>query len=227
MIPISDSVKSKKFPILNLLIIGINIYVFIQMLLSGNIDAFIGNFALIPANIDFSNISTLYPFITHMFLHGGFFHIISNMLFLWVFGDNIEGHYGRLWYLIIYFISGIAGALLQFIFSPHSMIPMLGASGAISGILGAYYISHPHSKIKSLFPIFFFITFIEIPSGLYIIYWFVLQLFSGITSLGSITDQTGGVAVWAHIGGFIAGVLLAKILPEQNNDGIIEGEIVG
>lgn len=224
MIPISDSVKSKHFPILNLFILGLNVFIFFQMLISPNLNAFISQYALIPSKIDFSNLNTLYPFITHMFLHGGFFHLISNMLFLWVFGDNIESHFGKIGYLIIYFVSGLSGALIQFLLSPGSTIPMLGASGAVSGILGAYYVSHPHSKVKSLFPIFFFITIVEIPAGIYIIYWFVLQLFSGVASLGQISQQTGGVAFWAHIGGFIAGVVLAKTLHGKSEDGVIEGE---
>lgn len=223
MIPISDSIKSRKFPLFNLAIIAINIYVFYLMITTPNIEAFINSYALIPGLVDFSNSESLLPFITSMFLHGGILHIASNMLFLWVFGDNIEAHFGKLWYLIIYFLSGIAGGLAQYILSPDSQIPMLGASGAVSGILGAYYVSHPHARIKSLVFIFFFITVLRVPASIYILYWFGLQLLSGVLTLGQTTD-VGGIAFWAHVGGFVSGVALAKIGNKEYHEGVIEGE---
>ncbi len=223
MIPISDSVKSGKFPLFNLVIIGINLYVFFLMFTSPNIDAFVNMYALIPATVDFTNIDTLTPFITAMFLHAGLLHIGSNMLFLWVFGDNIEAHFGKLWYLMIFFVSGVIGGLAQYIITPDSNIPMLGASGAVSGILGAYYISHPHAKIKSLVFIFFFVTILRIPAGIYILYWFGLQVLSGVIQLGDVSNA-GGVAFWAHIGGFVAGVILAKIGHKEYHEGVIEGQ---
>jgi membrane associated rhomboid family serine protease len=223
MLPISDSIKSKKFPLLNLSMIGINIYVFFLMLTSPSIETFINTYALIPATISITNPESWIPFITSMFLHAGLFHIGSNMIFLWVFGDNIEAHFGKLWYLFIFFASGIVGGLAQYLISPDSQIPMLGASGAVSGILGAYYVSHRHAKIKSIVFIFFFITTLQIPATLYIIYWFGLQVLSGVVELGNMSD-TGGVAFWAHIGGFIAGLLLAKIGHKEYKEGVIEGE---
>lgn len=188
-----------------------------------DIEGFINTYALIPSLVDFTNTDTLLPFITSLFLHAGLLHIGSNMLFLWVFGDNIEAHFGKLWYLMIYFVSGIAGGLLQYVLSPESSIPMLGASGAVSGILGAYYVSHPHAKIKSLVFIFFFITVLRVPASLYILYWFALQVLSGVVSLGE-TSDIGGVAFWAHVGGFVAGVVLAKIGHKEYHEGVIEGE---
>lgn len=193
------------------------------MLTTPFIESFINTYALIPSLVDFSNVDTLFPFVSSMFLHGGFLHIASNMLFLWVFGDNIEAHFGKLWYLMIYFLSGIAGGLAQYIISPDSQIPMLGASGAVSGILGAYYVSHPHAKIRSLVFIFFFITILRIPASIYILYWFGLQLLSGVLSLGQTAD-VGGVAFWAHVGGFATGVILAKIGNKEYHEGVIEGE---
>ncbi len=222
MIPISDSVKSLKFPLFNLAIIALNIYVFYLMLTSPDIEAFINTFALIPAQVNFSDTNSLIPFVTSIFLHGGFLHIASNMLFLWVFGDNIESHFGKLWYLMIFFISGIAGGLAQYIFNPDSQIPMLGASGAVSGILGAYYVSHPHAKIRSIVFIFFFVTILKVPASIYILYWFGLQVLSGFLSIGE--GDVGGIAFWAHVGGFIAGVVLAKIGNKEYHEGIIEGE---
>ncbi len=224
MIPISDSIKSRKFPLLNLVMIGVNLYVFWLMVTAPSLDAFIAQWALIPQNVNFYDPTTLLPFVTHMFLHAGFFHLFSNLIFLWVFGDNIESHFGKPWYLIIYFVSGIVGALAQFALTPDSAIPMVGASGAISGILGAYFVSHPHSKIKTLLPIFFVVTIVNIPAIIYIFYWFFLQLVSGVTSLSTITQETGGVAFWAHIGGFLAGVFLAKTMRMEHNDKFIEGE---
>lgn len=223
MIPISDSIKAGKFPFLNLIMIGINIYVFFLMLLSPNIDTFINTYALIPSSVSLTNPESFLPFITSMFLHAGLLHIGSNMIFLWVFGDNIEAHFGKLWYLLIFFVSGIVGGLIQYLINPTSHIPMLGASGAVSGILGAYFISHRHARIKSLIFIFFFITTVQIPAAIYIVYWFALQLLSGIVDLGNMGD-TGGVAFWAHIGGFVAGLLLAKMGNKEYKEGIIEGE---
>ncbi len=224
MIPISDSVKTGKLPLFNLFIIGLNIYIFIRMILSPNVDTFILHYSLIPQVINFSNVDTLVSFVTSMFLHAGFLHIASNMLFLWVFGDNIEAHFGKLWYLMIYFLSGIAGSLVQYSLDPHSAIPVLGASGAISGILGAYFVSHPHAKIKTLLFIFFFVTVVQVPAFIYILYWFGLQLLSGIIQLGTVAKDAGGVAFWAHVGGFITGVLLAKVGNKEYHEEYIEGE---
>ena len=226
MFPISDSVKSRSFPLLNLFMIGLNIYVFMQQLAAPDLDAFILQFAFIPGRVSIMDPTTLLPFITSMFLHGSFFHLASNMLFLWVFGDNIEGYYGKVRYLIIFLVSGMVGSLLQFALNPGSTIPMLGASGAISGILGAYYISHPHSKVKTLLPIFLFLTVVEIPAVIYLFYWFAIQVFSGLWGLGGIQNETGGVAFFAHIGGFVTGIILAKVFGNRDKNGVIDAEIV-
>ncbi len=210
MFPISDSIKSGKFPILNITIIGITVFVFIQQFLSPNPDAFIQQYALIPANINFSNLKTLYPFITAIFLHGGFLHILSNMWFLWVFGDDAEARLGKISFLLLYFLAGVLGNLVQYFLMPSSTIPMLGASGAIAGILGAYFILFPYSKIKSLVFIFFFFTVVEIPAPFMLGYWFLLQLLSGAVAL-PFSSSTGGVAFWAHVGGFITGVVIGRM----------------
>jgi membrane associated rhomboid family serine protease len=223
MIPISDSIKAGKFPLFNLTIIGINIYVFFLMATSPSVEAFIDRYALTPAAISLTDPNTLLPFITSLFLHAGLLHIGSNMLFLWVFGDNIEAHFGKLWYLLIYFASGTVGSLAQYLMSPNSQIPMLGASGAVSGVLAAYYVSHPHSRIKSVVFIFFFVTIMRIPAAIYIIYWFGLQLLSAFLEIGNMSD-TGGVAFWAHIGGFVTGLILARIGHKEYKEGVIEGE---
>jgi membrane associated rhomboid family serine protease len=140
-----------------------------------------------------------------MFLHGGWFHIAGNMLFLWIFGNNVEDRLGYVVYPLFYVLGGLAASGLQLAFAPDSTIPSLGASGAIGGILGAYIVLFPHARVLTLI-IFFFITVVEIPAGVVLAIWFVLQLFSGVGQLGA--DVGGGVAYWAHVGGFVTGLVL-------------------
>jgi len=218
MFPISDSEhKARRFPFINISLIIVTIYVFFLQITSPDPDAFISEFALIPARIDFSNLTTLYPFITSIFLHGGFLHIASNMLFLYVFGDNVEGEFPPFTYLFLYLGSGIAGALLQYVFMPHSEIPMLGASGAVAGSLGAYFAFFPHHRIKAVILLPFLITTTQISAAFMLGYWFLLQVISGTTSLGSIGNDVGGVAYFAHIGGFAFGYIIAKRLPNKQH----------
>jgi membrane associated rhomboid family serine protease len=216
MIPLSDSAhKPGRFPLINIALILANIFVFFMQLTTSDPEGFIYTYALVPSQIDFSNPATLYPFITSMFLHGGFLHIISNMLFLWVFGDNVEGDMNSLTYLFLYLFSGIVGSLAQYFMNPTSSIPMLGASGAVAGVLGAYFILFPNHKIKTLIPFFGFFTIAEISATIMIGYWIVLQVISGflLSSSAGPVDQ-GGIAFFAHIGGFFAGAVLAKLLPK-------------
>jgi membrane associated rhomboid family serine protease len=148
------------------------------------------------------------------------------MWFLWVFGDNVEAHLGKIKYLALYLITGIAGNLLQYVFVSDSTIPMLGASGAVSGILGSYVIFFPGSRIKSILILFFYITVTEIPAIIYIFYWFAIQVLSGFASL-PVAQQTGGVAFWAHVGGFISGLVLARRLNQRDkHSGVIDGELI-
>jgi len=216
MIPISDSEKSRRFPLFNIIFIVINSIVFVLQLASPDIEGFIYTYALVPSQIDFSNLSTLYPFITSMFLHGGFLHIASNMLFLWVFGDNVEGDLPIFVYPLLYLGSGIVGSLLQYFLSPTSTLPMLGASGAVAGALGAYFMFFPHHKIRTLVTIPPFITMIKVSAGFMLVYWIVLQIISGLGVLGETMGEQGGVAYFAHIGGFVFGYLFAKISPRRN-----------
>lgn len=225
MFPISDSEKTYKKPYLTILIIIINIYVFIKYLLFGDVELTVSKFALIPQLIDLFDYKTLYPFITSQFLHGGFFHIISNMWFLWIFGDNVEEKIGRFKYLSLYLLSGIAGAFLQYIISPESSVPMLGASGAVSGVLGAYFVLFKHHYIKSMVLLFFIATTVNVPAGIYIFYWFIIQLFQGVLSIPGLNAEAGGTAFFAHVGGFAAGYFIAKIKTRPKKD-YIEGEII-
>src|SRR3989304_5619106 len=192
MFPISDSAKTSRFPILTILIIVLNVYVFFQLLSAPSTNFFISQYALIPSQVNFSNPLTLIPFITAMFLHGGFIHIISNMWFLWIFGDNVEGYLGYLIYPLFYLATGIIGNTLQYFLDPSSNIPMIGASGAISGILGAYYVFFPRTKVKTIIFIFIFFTVAEIPAVIYLFYWFFLQLISGVGTLSSLYQGVGG-----------------------------------
>ena len=225
MFPISDSVRTNKTPFITIILIAINVYIFIRFLLLGDTDNFVSEYALTPEKINLLDYNTLYPFITSQFLHGGFFHIISNMWFLWVFGDNVEEKIGGINYLILYLGAGITGALLQYFLNPESAIPMLGASGAVSGVLGAYFLLFKHHSIKSIILLFFVITTVNIPAGIYIFYWFILQLFQGVASIPGLSTETGGVAFWAHVGGFGTGYLLTKLFSKPRKD-FIEGEII-
>lgn len=211
MFPISDSIKAGKFYFLNIFIIAFTAYIFIKQITAPDPEEFIRTYSLIPALVNFSDLSTLFPFVSAIFLHGGFLHIISNMWFLWVFGDNVEARVGIFLYPIIYLATGIIGNIAQYMLMPNSTIPMLGASGAVAGILGAYYIFFPHARVKTIVPIFFFFSVIEIPAAVMLGYWFVLQLISGAASL-PFSGETGGIAFFAHIGGFISGMLMAGAL---------------
>jgi len=211
MFPLSDSIAARRFPFVNILLIAATVFVFIQQLISPNQNLFIYTYSLIPSLVNFNDFSTLVPFVTAIFLHGGFLHIISNMWFLWAFGDNVEGHLGFMLFPILYFLSGIVGNIAQYIVMPNSSIPMLGASGAVAGVLGAYYVLFQHSKIKTMIPFFGFFTTAEIPAPFMLGYWFVLQVFSGAVSL-PFSGDSGGVAFWAHVGGFVTGVAAAKLI---------------
>ena len=143
-----------------------------------------------------------------MFLHGGWFHVISNMWVLFIFGDNVEARMGRTGYLIFYLLSGTAAGLLQTTVLPASQIPMIGASGAIAGVLGAYLVLFPRSRIASLVPIFFIFTLVEIPAFIFLLFWFVSQLYSGLFMIQG--GGASGIAWWAHVGGFLFGVIMAS-----------------
>lgn len=211
MFPIRDHNPSNRFPFITILLIAITSYVFFLQITSLDFEAFIFQYALIPSTVNFTNFATLLPFIYSIFLHGGWLHIISNMWFLWIFGDNIEAHLGHIKYLIFYLLCGIAAGLIQYVFNSSSEIPMLGASGAVAGVLGGYLVLYPGHKIDTLIPTFgSFMTRVQIPASVMLIYWFVIQLFSGVGSIGM--QDVGGVAFWAHIGGFAAGWILTRFL---------------
>lgn len=212
MIPIGDTARQDGgVPVWTILIILLNVYIFCLELVTPNFGAFIAHYALIPAAIDPHNYHTWYPFISMQFLHGGFLHIISNMLFLWVFGDDVEAAFGKFWFPFFYLLAGVLGGLTQYILAPTSTVPMLGASGAIAGVLGAYFALFPSSRIKTLIPIFLVPLIIEIPASIMLVYWFFTQVLNETFAFTGTIASAGGVAYAAHIGGFISGWIIAKV----------------
>jgi membrane associated rhomboid family serine protease len=212
MIPLRDDNPRRTFPIVTYALVAVNVLAFLwELSLGANLQPALFNIAFIPARywLPGNWVFDLLTIVTSMFLHGGLLHIGSNMLYLWIFGDNVEDRLGHGRYLLFYLLCGFAATLAHAIFSPGSRIPAIGASGAIAGVLGAYLILWPHARVMTLIPIFFFITVRELPAILILGIWFVLQLFSGVGSLGVVDAQdTGGVAYFAHIGGFVSGLAL-------------------
>jgi len=210
MFPLHDTRSLKKFPLVNLVLIGLNVYVFFQELMTPNLDQFVAKYSLIPDQINFSHFDTLTPFVTSMFLHAGFLHVLSNMWFLWVFGHNIEARIGHLKYFIFYIFSGILASLAQYLFIPDSTLPMLGASGAIAGVLGAYLKFFPRNRIDTIIPIFGLPLILPLPANFMLIYWFFTQAFNGVAAIFTTTISIGGIAYLAHIGGFASGLIFSK-----------------
>jgi len=215
MFPLYDTVRSRKFPLVNLLLIAANILAFLYELQmsSGALQKFIFTWGLIPAHLINNPANTWITIFTAMFLHGGWFHILSNMWVLFIFGDNVEASLGRTRYLIFYLLSGTSAALLQSYILPTSQVPMIGASGAIAGVLGAYLVLFPRSRIASLVPIFFIFTIVEIPAALFLLFWFASQLFSGWMAIQG--GGSSGIAWWAHIGGFIFGLIMVSFFRKR------------
>ncbi len=221
MIPLRDNIPSARFPIATLSIIGINVLVFLRELgLGGHLQNFLLEAAIIPARYTdprvaqyFSFPEQIAAFFTSMFLHGGWIHLLGNMWTLWIFGDNVEDRLGRARYIGLYLASGIAAALLHIYTNAGSLVPTIGASGAIAGIMGAYFRFYPHARVETLIPPFFFGPVFVLPAVLFLGWWFLLQFFNGALSLGARDHQFSGVAWWAHVGGFAFGMsvcLLAR-----------------
>jgi membrane associated rhomboid family serine protease len=208
MFPIRDNVRSFSFPFINWLIIILNSLVFLlqSSLSPAQLDNFINTFALIPDKIHLANPLTWYPFLTHMWLHASFLHILSNMWFLAIFGDNVEDRLGTGNYLLFYIMGGVSAGMLQFYFSTASDVPALGASGAIAAVMGAYFLFFPKAKIVTFVPILLFIWFVDIPAIFFLGFWFATQILSGVASF-SMPGADSGVAWWAHVGGFLFGML--------------------
>src|SRR6266481_6658586 len=222
MIPLRDNAAPRRLTPVNVALIAANIAVFIhEVALGPRVAAFVGRFALVPAAVsralasnsprDLGALAPLMTTVTSVFIHGGFWHIAGNMLYLFIFGAAVEYRMGALRYLIFYFAAGIAAALATVWIAPESSVPVIGASGAIAGVLGAYFILYPRGRILTILPIFIFIQFIEVPAVIYLLFWFAIQLYAGLEQ--NVREAAmGGVAWWAHIGGFMFGLALAPML---------------
>ena len=222
MFPLQDSIPSRTVPIVTLLLITVNCFVFALELACPEpfLEKLIYYFGIVPARFTSATwghefgvtTNSFWPFLTSMFLHGGWIHIISNMWTLWIFGDNVEDRMGHLRFFIFYLLCGIVAGIIHVLVNPHSAVPTIGASGAIAGVLGAYFLLFPTSRIIVFFPLFlFWPIFYVMPAFLYLGIWFFLQFFSGTLSLLSSASAAGGIAWWAHIGGFLSGIAVHRI----------------
>jgi len=220
-LPLRDENPSGKFAVVNIGLLLANIAVFLYelMLNPHAARALEMVYGVVPARIPAwlaghgTLEAALLPFLTSMFLHGGWAHLLGNMLFLWIFGDNVEAEFGHFGYLLFYFVCGIGSGLVHAAFNLHSHLPAIGASGAISGVLGAYIVLFPQGKVRALVFFGYFGQVLLVPAWVMLGLWFVLQLVSGVTSLGA--ADVGGVAFWAHVGGFVAGALLVWLFRDK------------
>jgi rhomboid family protein len=229
MIPIRDDTPRFSTPVVTYFIIALNAVVFLYELSIGAqsqhaLNAFVAQFGIVPrvetavltGQTALNPTAALIPMLTSMFLHGGWLHIIGNMWFLWIFGDNIEDYLGHFKYLIFYLLSGITAAVVHIALNLNSRVPTVGASGAIAGVMGAYIVLYPRGKVLTLVFLIVFVTFWWLPAWLFLGYWFVLQFLGGLaTNIAETSQSAGGVAVWAHVGGFMAGILLIKLIPAR------------
>jgi membrane associated rhomboid family serine protease len=207
MFPISDVIPSRTAPIVTVGLIAMNVLVFLYELLlpAPALEQFTLHYALLPAWFSWPAV------FTSMFLHAGFWHVVPNMLYLWIFGDNVEDRLGHGRYLAFYLSAGVAAAIAQVIINPYSTVPMVGASGAIAGVMGAYFVLYPQSRVLTVVFVLIFLDVVEIPAIFFLGLWFLLQLLSGVGSLVG-NAAGGGVAFFAHIGGFVIGVLVGVVL---------------
>ncbi len=210
MIPIRDTAKSKTIPFVNYLLIGTCGLVFLyELMLGPRLEGFVERLGTHPARVASTlfhghvSLKATYPLVTSMFVHGGWMHLIGNMLYLYIFGDNVEDRLGHVGYLFFYFLSGIGAGLTQVYFQQDSRIPLIGASGAIAGVLGAYFLLFPRARVLTVIPLFVFFPVVEVSAFFFLGFWFILQFLQG-----SIADGGDSVAWWAHAGGFVAGAVM-------------------
>jgi hypothetical protein len=216
MIPIRDENPTRKTPVVTYLFILVNVIVFIFQTLFGSQDTTTAyEFALVPNRfINNPSMGNVLNIFSSMFMHAGLAHIGGNMLYLWIFGDNVEDAMGKGRYFIFYILGGITASLTHILTNPSSQIPTVGASGAIAAVLGAYLILYPRQRVVTIIPLGFFMRITMLPASIVLGMWFVLQFFQGVMTLGG--PDVGGVAFWAHIGGFVAGVILANLFEQPN-----------
>ena len=211
LFPIRDAVRSRRFPVVNYALIAANVlsFLFVTSLGPSGYERFLGEFGVVPARLSFEQPLAGLTLFSSMFLHGGWFHLLSNMWTLFIFGDNVQDQMGSGRYLGFYLIAGTVAGLAHAVSSPNSTIPTVGASGAIAGVLGAYFILFPRARVTTFIPLFFLPWFVDVPAIVFIGIWFFTQLSQGLLSLGAIGDF-GGIAWWAHVGGFVVGLLLVR-----------------
>ena len=216
MIPLRDINPSGRFPAVTVaIILSCTAAYLFELGLGEDLNRFVLAYALVPQHItyqldarNYGFESLLAPFLTSMFLHGGWLHLIGNMWFLWIFGDNVEDALGHFRFAIFYVLCGLAAGLTHYYLSPMSPVPTIGASGAIAGVLGAYLVRYPGARVVTLVPLGFFLQLMELPAWLMLGLWFLAQALGGFVTLGA---TGGGIAWWAHVGGFVAGVILIRI----------------
>ncbi len=222
MIPLRSSERTSSAATITLLLILVNVLVFVFELSLPNepdyynpaglsLNKLILTYGIVPDRFHFSSL------LTSMFLHGGFLHVAGNMWFLWVFGKGVEDLLGHARFLTFYLACGLAAGLAHLLLNPYSPVPTIGASGAIAGVMGAYLIKFPHARIVTLVPIVFFITTLDLPAALLLLYWFAIQFFSGVGSVGYSQVSKGDVAWFAHVGGFIAGMVFVLMVPARRH----------
>ena len=219
MIPVRDTIPSRSAPVVTWALIGINTAVFLLELSLPlpELERLLYVFGLVPARYTHPDwavwfglpFDDYWPFLTSMFLHGGLGHLVGNMWTLWIFGDNVEDRMGPVRFLLFYLLAGLAAGLTHWLTNLHSTVPTVGASGAIAGVLGAYFVLFPHARIIAMFPVLFWPLFFELPAVTYLFVWFLSQVLSG-TLAGLGPQDVGGIAFWAHAGGFAAGVVLHR-----------------
>jgi membrane associated rhomboid family serine protease len=223
MIPFRDNIPSRSVPVITIFLILINVFVFFyELALGPYLEPFLMHYGVIPAAVfawpetDLPLSVVVVPFFTSMFLHGGWLHLIGNMWYLWIFGDNVEDRLGHFSFLIFYLLCGLAAGIVHTILNYDVTVPSIGASGAIAGVLGAYFVSYPGARVLTLVPIFVFVQVIEIPALIVLGLWFIMQFFYGAAALAAATANVGGVAWWAHVGGFVVGMILVGLFPRKD-----------
>jgi len=215
MLPLKDTVRSRSFPLVTyaLILANVLIFVFEASLSPRAFEAFLTSFGMVPRRLlDQPDAGQVVTVFTSMFLHGGWLHVISNMWALFIFGDNIEDRMGHFRFFVFYLICGMGAAAAHVLADPSSAVPVVGASGALSGVMGAYLLLFPRARVVALVPVFLLPWFVEVPAVVFIGLWFITQIFNGVLSLsgGAQVGAYGGVAWWAHVGGFLVGLVLAK-----------------
>lgn len=221
MIPLRDTQRARTLPLVTVGLLALNLLVFVEQLRAGPLaERLVLAYGLVPARLvhwselggpagALPGLVRLLPLLTSLFLHGGWLHLLGNLLYLWVFGGNVEDRLGHAKFLLFYLGCGVVAGLTQVAMDPSSPVPTVGASGAIAGVLGAYLVSYPKARVLTFVPIFFLPWLVEVPAFVFLVLWFATQVLMGLAPFGR--ELTGGVAWWAHVGGFVAGALLVNL----------------